>query len=153
MVGRARFQSLSTANGIYQWINLSEENFSSLGQNWYELKKSKFPLFTTEHLCRTEIFWASVSNLLQVVIIALFYAFIFHYWTIIKLSFIDFKTDCTKRSRLWVKEGGKTKLMKHCGKKEIPDYISRGGRVSVGIDFGPGAQALISYQAVKPRKF
>lgn len=69
----------------------------------------------------------------------------------LKLSFIDFKTDCTKRNRLWVKEGGRTKFTKVCGKREIPDYISRLGRVTVGLDFGNDAQALISYQAVSPR--
>ena len=71
----------------------------------------------------------------------------------LKLSFIDFKTDCSKRNRLWVKEGGRTKFTKVCGKREIPDYISRLGRVTVGLDFGNDAQALVSYQAVSPREF
>merc|ERR1712233_60575 len=51
----------------------------------------------------------------------------------LKISFIDFKTDCTKRSRIWLKEGGRQIFMRSCGEREIKDYISRSGRVTVGV--------------------
>lgn len=133
----------------------------------YGWTKDDNTLSNMTFLADCDKFWATLRNINKMLrarlynikskiwfltIISNFPICFFENFYLYKLSFIDFKTSCTKRDRLWVKEGGKTKLMKHCGNKEIPDFISRGGRVSVGIDFGPGSQALISYQAVKPRE-
>ena len=70
----------------------------------------------------------------------------------LKISFIDYKHNCKsgKRNRLWLKENGIQKLMRFCGKIEIPDYIAKSGSVTIGANFEPNVQALISYQAVLP---
>lgn len=68
----------------------------------------------------------------------------------LKISFIDFNTDCSKRNRLILKEGGRIKVEKVCGKREITDFIARSGRVTIKMDFGDGPTSLISYNSIPP---
>merc|ERR1712176_528320 len=67
----------------------------------------------------------------------------------IKVHIVDFKSDCSKRSKVWIKEGGQIRGTWTCGKQPIPEYIARSGKVTVGLDVAANAQVLITYNAVK----
>ena len=63
----------------------------------------------------------------------------------ILISFINFETDCTQRSRVYIMEGGKQQVIYYCGRKQIKNYISKTGKASVGIDIGKNSKILIRY--------
>ena len=45
------------------------------------------------------------------------------------LQFVDFQTDCTQRSRVWITEYGKQQAFHYCGRNKINNYLSKSGRV------------------------
>jgi hypothetical protein len=67
----------------------------------------------------------------------------------IKVSVVDFQTDCSQRSRIWFEEGGKLIATYYCGKKKIQDYIATSGKITIGLDVTAKSKVLISYQTVK----
>jgi len=71
-------------------------------------------------------------------------------YPMLKVSIIDLKSDCSKRSRVWIVEDGKQKGLYTCAQNPMPVYLARSGKVSVGLDVNQKTQILISYQAVKP---
>ena len=70
-------------------------------------------------------------------------------YPMLRVVIADLKTDCSKRSRVWIEEGGQKQGIYTCGKHPIKEYIARSGKVSIGVDVAMNTQALISYQAVK----
>ena len=66
----------------------------------------------------------------------------------IVLQFVDFQTDCSQRSRVWVTEYGKQQAFHYCGRNAINNYVSKSGKVTVGLDLGKRSKVLISYKGV-----
>lgn len=70
-------------------------------------------------------------------------------YPMLKIVIIDLKTDCSKRSRVWITEGGQKRGTYTCGRQPIQEYIARSGKVTVGVDVAMNSQVLVSFQAVK----
>ena len=66
---------------------------------------------------------------------------------IIKISFLEFKTNCSKRNRLWITDKGQRVAYYTCGKEPLPDYYATSGKISIGYDFEVG-KLLVSYNTV-----
>ena len=59
------------------------------------------------------------------------------------LQFVDFQTDCTQRSRVWITEYGKQQAFYYCGRDKIDNYVSKSGKVTIGLDLGKRSKVLV----------